>query len=77
VIVGGAAGLMSCGIFVGLCASVVVGRVMRSLVFEVSPADPVTVLGAACILMTIGLLATLLPSIQAMRVDPTRAFRAE
>jgi putative ABC transport system permease protein len=76
-IVGGAAGLMLWGILVGLCASLVAGRVMRSLVFEVSPADPVTVLGAACVLMAIGLLATLLPSIQAMRVDPTRALRAE
>jgi ABC-type lipoprotein release transport system permease subunit len=52
-------------------------RVMKSLLFEVSPLDPLA-LTVACVTMTlIGLLAGFLPANRAARVDPVTTLRKE
>jgi ABC-type lipoprotein release transport system permease subunit len=50
---------------------------MKSLLFEVSPLDPVA-LTAACLSMTlIGLVAGFLPASRAARIDPVTTLRDE
>ena len=49
----------------------------RSLLFKVSPFDPVTFLGVSAFLATVAFLASYLPARRAMRVDPVIVLRGE
>jgi putative ABC transport system permease protein len=65
------------GLVLGLAATFALTRVMKSLLFEVSPLDPVA-LTAACLSMTlIGLVAGFLPASRAARIDPVTTLRDE
>jgi putative ABC transport system permease protein len=50
---------------------------MQSLLFEVSPADPITFSGVALMLVLAALLACWIPARYASRVDPMVALRYE
>jgi len=76
-IVAGAAGLMLVGLSLGVPASLLAGSVMRSLLFDVSPADPFALGGAALLLVAVGLAATYFPARRASLIDPADALRAE
>lgn len=65
------------GIAVGLGVALLVTRLLSSLLFEVSAADPVVYLLAASLLFAATLLATYLPARRAARVDPIEVLRAE
>jgi putative ABC transport system permease protein len=65
------------GALVGLLASLVLARIMASLLFGTSAFDPSTVLGVAAILGAVALGASLLPARRATRVDPAVALRIE
>lgn len=52
-------------------------RVVRSMLFEVSPYNPIVVGAAILTLVTVGVLACLLPARHAAAVDPIQALRAE
>ena len=65
------------GLAVGLPLAVASGRLISSLLFGVSPADPVTLAAATGFLLTVALLAGYVPAGQATRVDPMRALRWE
>jgi len=65
------------GTAIGLVASFLLTRTMRSLLFEVSPNDPLTVVGVALLLMLVAMLASYIPALRATRVDPTVALRYE
>ena len=65
------------GLCGGLVAAIAAGRVVRAMLFEVNPADPITLLSVAIVLFTVGMLACYLPARRAMRVDPLTALRAE
>ena len=76
-VVGRSLRLTLVGLAVGLCGALALTRVLGSLLFEVKPADPVTLAAAAVLLGAIALLASLLPARRATRVDPLIALRAE
>ncbi|HXA57221.1 MAG TPA: ABC transporter permease [Candidatus Acidoferrum sp.] len=59
---------------VGVCA---VERLMRGLLFEISPLDPLTIAGAALFLVALVTIACWLPAWRASRVDPLLALRHE
>jgi predicted permease len=75
--VGYGARLAAIGILCGLAAAIVLGRVMASLLFEVSPLDPLTY-GAVCLgLAAAAILASYVPALRATGVNPVAALRAE
>jgi predicted permease len=67
--------LTAIGIAVGLIGAFVLTRLMRTLLFDVTPSDPVTFVGIALVLGTVAILASYLPARRATRVDPLVALR--
>lgn len=65
------------GLVLGLIGSLVVTRLMRSFLYEVSPTDPVSLAGAATALLAAALLASWLPARAGTRVDPMITMRSE
>ena len=70
-------GLALIGIAIGLAVAFVATRVMSTLLFSVSPTDPMTFLGEALLLAFVGLLACYIPARRATKVDPLVALRYE
>lgn len=73
----GAAVLGAVGIGIGLVVSLVVLRVMESLLFEVESYDPVTLATVATVLGLLTLAGAWMPARRASRVDPMIALRHE
>ncbi|MDX1579217.1 MAG: FtsX-like permease family protein, partial [Gemmatimonadota bacterium] len=69
--------LTALGAVVGLAAAVLAGRAIASLLFRVSPADPLTLVGVTVLLGLASLLASYWPARRATRVDPMITLRAE
>ena len=69
--------IVAAGVAAGLAASVVLGDGVRSVLFGVSPHDPVTYAGVAAGFLALALVAGLLPTLRALRIDPVRVIRAE
>jgi predicted permease len=65
------------GVICGLPGAVALTGLMRSLLFEVSPADPVTYVAASAGLILAALLGSYLPARRATKIDPVEALRAE
>lgn len=65
------------GIVVGGVVGVVASRALSKLLFQVSPADPVTLAAVAGVLLLVSLVAIYLPARRATRVDPVTALRSE
>jgi predicted permease len=63
------------GLLPGLAAGHVVARLLKSALFGVSPASPAIYLAVATLLLTLALIATLLPATQAASIDPMSALR--
>jgi predicted permease len=66
---------VAAGVAIGLAASAGVSRVLASLLYGVSPLDPVIFIGVALFLSAIALLAGLVPAQRASRLDPMSALR--
>ncbi|MBL9173876.1 MAG: ABC transporter permease [Verrucomicrobiales bacterium] len=64
------------GIALGMVGYLALGRVLRTLVFEISPWDPQAMLFGPLILCALAVLACWLPARRASRVDPMTALRA-
>jgi putative ABC transport system permease protein len=69
--------MVGIGVATGLVAAFGLGRVLRSMFYEVQPGDPLTFVGVALILAAIGVVAALVPARRAVRVDPVIALRSE
>jgi putative ABC transport system permease protein len=65
------------GIVIGVLAALVLARWISTLLYEVSPLDPLIFAGAAILLLCVALVACFLPARRAMRVDPMAALRFE
>ncbi len=65
------------GVGLGAAGALGVSRLLRSELYEVSAADPISFLGSAVVLILIGLLATYLPARRAAAVAPMRTLRSE
>jgi len=69
--------LTAIGVACGLVVAIIVMRLMSSLLFKVSPVDPVAYSAASLGLVATAFLASYLPSRRASAVDPVEALRAE
>ena len=69
--------LAGVGVAVGLVGALGVTRVVRALLYETSPTDPLTFAGAVPLLVAAALLACWLPTRRATRADPIVALRYE
>jgi predicted permease len=65
------------GLAIGIAGALVLTRAMQSLLFGVSPTDPLTLLAVALLLGLAALLASYLPARRATKVDPIVALRHE
>jgi len=65
------------GLAVGIAAALAAGRILSSLLFQVSARDPLTIGGVALVLLAVSVVAALVPARRATRVDPTKALRFE
>jgi putative ABC transport system permease protein len=65
------------GIAAGVAATVALGRFARGLLFQVTPADPVSLAIAAALMLVVACLAGFGPAWRASRVDPVIALKAE
>ena len=69
--------LSAAGLAVGLPAALATTRVLASMLYEVTPADPLTYVATSLALLTAALGACLVPALRATRVDPVVALRQE
>jgi ABC-type antimicrobial peptide transport system permease subunit len=69
--------LLAAGLVLGLAGSLVAVRLMRALLYSVTPADPGVLAGVVLALAAVGALATVGPLRRALAVDPAVALRGE
>jgi putative ABC transport system permease protein len=65
------------GLILGVAGAVALGRLLRSLLYEISPYDPWIIAAAVGITFTMALAACWLPARRAARIDPMAALRCE
>jgi putative ABC transport system permease protein len=65
------------GLAIGLLGAYLLVGLLQSLLFEVSPADPITFAGVALLLGVTAIPACYVPAWRASRVDPIAALRNE
>jgi ABC-type antimicrobial peptide transport system permease subunit len=61
----------------GLVSAFIVTRLLSTLLFNVSPVDPLTYAGMLVVLLAIAVVASYLPSRRAAAVDPSMALRMD
>jgi len=69
--------LVGIGCVLGIGGSVGATRLVRGMLFQISPTDPVTFLSVTGFFLLVAVGACLLPAWRALRVDPVVAFRSE
>jgi putative ABC transport system permease protein len=69
--------LATAGVACGIAGSVVLTRLMKALLYQVSPTDAPTLLAGSALLVLVALAAAYLPARRAMRVDPIVTLRYE
>lgn len=69
--------LVAAGIGIGLAGAIAGTRVLESLLFEVSPTDPLVLMVVALGVALLGLVASGVPTARAVRIDPVTALRGD
>jgi predicted permease len=68
---------LAIGLIIGMAGAFAVGRLLRSLLVQTGPTDPVTLGGIAAVLVSVSILACIRPAYRATRLDPVSALRYE
>jgi len=69
--------LSGIGLVLGLAGSFAITRVMATLLFNVTPTDPITLASVTGVIAAVALAACLIPAWRATRVDPLTVLRAD
>jgi putative ABC transport system permease protein len=77
IVVGQSVRLAAAGAVVGVLLAIALMRLMRSLLFGVSPSDPVVIAGAALVFLLVACVASYAPARRAAAIDPAEALRAD
>jgi predicted permease len=65
------------GVAIGLAGALVLTRQLRSMLYEITPQDPATLVGATAFLLLVALAAAYRPARRASRIDPLIALKSE
>ena len=65
------------GIALGLAGAISITRLMVSLLFDVRPTDPTTLIGVGLLLSAVAILACYIPARRALSIHPMAALRCE
>jgi putative ABC transport system permease protein len=76
-VVGEGLWLAVAGSALGMLGSFAASQLLRTFLYQVGPTDPLTYAAVAALLLGVALVATLIPSRRAARVDPIIALRSE
>jgi predicted permease len=76
-VVGDGMRLAALGLALGLGAALALTRLMRALLFHVSPVDPLGLAAVALLLVAVALVAAYVPARRAARIDPASTLRLE
>jgi putative ABC transport system permease protein len=76
-VLGRAAHTAAVGVVVGAILAAITAQGLRTLLLDVSPFDPLTYVVVSLTLVSVCLLASVVPAHRATRVDPITALRAE
>ena len=69
--------LTGAGVLIGFGGALALTRLMKTLVFDVSASDPLTLIAVALLLTIVAVLASLIPALRAIKVDPMIALRCD
>jgi len=64
------------GILLGILAALWADRLVLSMLFEVSPTDPLTFAAVVVLVTIVAMIAAAVPAIRAVRLDPSRTLRS-
>ena len=76
-IVGQGLKLAGAGVLLGLAGAAAAGKAAQSLLFNVSPFDPISFIAVSVFLLLVALVASVIPARRATKVDPIIALRAD
>jgi ABC-type antimicrobial peptide transport system permease subunit len=65
------------GALAGTVAALLLSRLLTSLLYDVAPGDPVTLVGVAALLGVVSLASGLVPALRAARLDPAVTLRSD
>ncbi|NNF28249.1 MAG: hypothetical protein HKN73_13575 [Gemmatimonadetes bacterium] len=68
---------MALGVVLGAGASLATSRVLQSLLFGLSPVDPISLIGGPLLLLLVSGAGALVPALRALSVDPAETLRIE
>jgi putative ABC transport system permease protein len=70
-------GVALVGLVLGLLGALGLSRLLRAVLYDVSPTDPLALATAAGVLAAVAAIACLIPAVRATRVNPVEALRSE
>ena len=76
-VLGHAARIAVTGLVVGIAGALALTRILRSLLYEVSPVDPFILLAVSLLMFAVAIVACWIPARRAMKVDPLATLRYE
>jgi len=76
-VAGKGAALAGLGIGFGLAGGLVMARLLRSLLFDITPYDPITYITVAAFLTVVAVAACVLPARRALKIEPVTALKNE
>jgi ABC-type antimicrobial peptide transport system permease subunit len=74
---GRAVKLLAFGSAAGLLLGILASRVLASIVFDATPQDPFVLAGVVVAMALVGLIATWIPALRALSIDPVMLLREE